>query len=160
MMAKIRRRSWTTGSGEKRSAWAVDFVDAQGDRQRRQFATKREADDFRVQAEGQVRAGTFRSGADRTTIQEAAEAYLKHCQGRQERQEKMTRHHLETVEGIVKNHILSAETGVGGIKLSQLTASKVRAFRDRLRDADVSVPMTRKIIALSHACWATLSPRT
>ena len=131
-MAKVRKRSWTTGKGERRTAWTVDFVDAQGGRQRRQFATKREADDFRVQAEGEVRAGTFRSGADKTTIKEVAEAYLEHCRGRAERGEKMTRHHLETVEGLIANHVLHPERGVGGFKLAHLTASKVRAFRDRL----------------------------
>jgi hypothetical protein len=67
-MAKVRKRAWTTSKGEQRTAWTVDFVDAQGGRQRRLFGTKREADDFRIKAEGEVRAGTFRAGADKVTV--------------------------------------------------------------------------------------------
>lgn len=38
-------------------------------------------------------------------------------------------HHLLTVEGLVTNHILHSDRGVGGLKLAQLTASKVHDFR-------------------------------
>ncbi len=46
--------------------------------------------------------------------------------------------------------------GIGAAKLAQLTASKVADFRDRLRDAGVSVATTRKILGtlqvmLEHA---------
>ncbi|MDP4021042.1 site-specific integrase [Methylobacterium sp. NEAU 140] len=150
-MASVRKRAWTTTKGERRSAWAVDFADAAGARQRRQFDTKREADAFRVDAEGQIRAGTFRSEADRVTIGAVVDQYLAECRGRMERGEKMTRHHFETVEGLIRNHVLNAEYGVGGMKLAHLTASKVRAFRDRLRGGGVSVPLTRKVLgALSR----------
>src|SRR5690606_12083716 len=38
------------------------------------------------------------------------------------------------------------DAGIGAIKLGQLTASKVADFRDRMRDAGVSVPTTRKVL--------------
>lgn len=145
-MASVRKRSWTTAKGERRTAWAVDFPDAAGGRQRRQFDTKREADAFRVQSEGQVRAGTFRPEADKVAISTVVESYLAECRGRAERGEEMSRHHLETVEGIMTNHVLNPTYGVGGVKLAHLTPSQVAAYRDRVRKAGVSVPMTRKII--------------
>lgn len=161
-MASIRKRTWTTAKGEKRIAWAVDFTDANGNRERRQFATKREADAFRVEIEGQLRAGTFRPEAAKVTVKEAADLFLDHCGGRMKRRERMTRHNLAVYEGHVRNYICpdpsrhaegkrpprmkDFDGGIGAIKLGQLTASRVTDFRDRLRDAGVSVPTTRKIL--------------
>lgn len=171
-MASIRKRSWTTAKGDKRIAWAVDFTDADGRRERRQFTTKREADAFRVEIEGQLRAGTFRPEAAKVTVKEAADLFLDHCEGRLKRRERMTRHNLAVYEGHVWNYICPDparhpagkrparmrvfEGGIGAVKLGQLTASKVCDFRDRLRDAGVSVPTTRKILGtlqlmLNHA---------
>ena len=70
-MASVRKRAWKTAKGEARSAWCVDFVDANRVRQRRHFRRKREADAFRVEIEGQLRAGTFRPDAAKVTVREA-----------------------------------------------------------------------------------------
>jgi integrase len=124
----------------------VDFADATGRRDRRQFATKREADAFRIEVEGQIKGGTFRPDASKIAISEVAEQYLAYCQGRLERGERMTRHNLAVYRGHVANHILHPAHGIGGLKLAQLTAATVDALRDRLRSAGVSVVTTRKII--------------
>ncbi len=34
-MASVRKRTWTTGSGETKTAWRVDYVDASGQRGQR-----------------------------------------------------------------------------------------------------------------------------
>lgn len=170
-MASVRKRTWTTAKGEKRTAWAVDFTDASGNRERRQFATKREADAFRVEIEGQLRAGTFRPEASKLTVQDVAQSYLEHVDGRMKRGERFTRHHLATVEGHLFNYIapdpkrhadkpksrvVAFDQGVGGVKLAQLTARVVGDFRNRLRDAGVSVVTTRKILSTLSAmlAWA------
>ena len=171
-MASIRKRTWKTAKGEARTAWCVDFTNANGVRQRQHFGTKREADAFRIEVEGQLRAGTFRPEAARVTVRDACEAFLDHCQGRMERCERMTRHNLKVYEGHVWNYIcpdaerhaegrrpprLRAFTeGIGRVKLSQLTARGVGGFRDRLRSAGVHVTTTRKILGtlqlvLEHA---------
>ena len=149
-MAKVRKRIWKTSKGEARTAWAVDFVDANGSRDRRQFSTRREADDFRVEIEGQLRAGTFRPDAARVTLREAAEMFLDHCEGRQQRGERMTRHNFNVYRGHVHNHILHPAHGVGGLRLAQLGTRAVTDFRDRLRAAGVTVPTTRKVLATLH----------
>lgn len=163
-MAAIRKRTWTTAGGERRTAWTVDWMDAAGNRERRQFATKREADAHRVQIEGQLRAGTYRPEAAKVTVKEAADLFLGRCRGRMERGERMTRHNLAVYEGHVRNYISPDparhagrkrpparlkrfEEGIGALKLAQLSASRVAAFRDALRTAGVSVPTTRKILA-------------
>jgi integrase len=48
------------------------------------------------------------------------------------------------------NHILHPEHGIGGRKLSQLTARAVGEFRDKIRAAGVTVPTARKILATLH----------
>lgn len=161
-MAAVRKRSWTTSKGERRSAWAVDLVDTSGRRERRQFSTKREADAFRIQIEGQLRSGTFRPDASKVTVEEVADLFLENCRGRMQRRERMTRHNLAVYEGHVRNYICASgevlnskerrarvtpfASGIAPVKLAQLTASKVADFRDRLREAGVTVATARKVL--------------
>ena len=140
----------------------MDYSDAGGNRERRQFASKREADAFRVEIEGQLRTGTFRPEAAKVTVGEAADIFLDHCDARMKRRERMTRHNYKVYEGHIRNYICpdrqrhslgkrpprlkDFDGGVSATKLAQFTVSKVADFRDRLRDAGVSVPTTRKIL--------------
>jgi integrase len=169
-MAKIRKRQWVTATGEARQAWAVDFVDSQGVRQRRQFRSRKEADAFRIEVEGQIRSGTFRADADKVSVKDVVAAYLDHVEGRNRRGERYSRHHLEVTKGHIANYIVpdarrheghEGKTrvtpfteGIGAVKLSQLTARTVGDFRDRLRDAGVSVITARKIISTLSAILA------
>lgn len=166
-MAKVRKRTWKAADGSPRQAWAVDYTDNNGDRQRKQFPTSKEAHAFRVEVEGQIRSGTFRPDADKITVKEVADQYVEYVKGRSKRGERFSRRHLAMVEGRLWNYVCpdpkrrethkSAKPvtpfteGVGGVKLAHLTPPVVDAFRDRLRDAGVSVPLTRKIIGTLHA---------
>jgi len=150
-MAKVRRRTWRTASGESKSAWVVDYTDSRGDRQRKHLSHKKAADAFRIHVEGQMQAGTYRPNADKVTVKEVCENFLEHCEGRNERDERMTRKMLTVYKGHVNNHILHTDYGLGSRKLSQLTARSVGEFRDRLRSFGVTVPTTRKILATLHS---------
>ena len=165
-MASIRKRTWRTAAGEAKSAWAVDLVDSTGTRQRKQFERKRDADAFRVEIEGQLRAGTFRPDAAKVTVKDVCDSYLDHCRGRMERGERVTRHNLAVYEGHVFNYLCPDPDrqkdrkpnprmkvftgGIGAVKLGQLTARRVNDLRDRLRTAGLSVPTTRKALATLH----------
>jgi integrase len=153
-MAAVRRRTWTTASGEAKAAWIVDYIDSRGDRQRKHCLSKKAADAFRIQIEGQMQAGTYRSGADKVTVKEVCERFLEHCARRYERDERMTRKMLAVYKGHASNHILHPDNGLGNRKLSQLTARSVGDFRDCLRAAGVTVPTTRKILATLHSALA------
>ena len=63
-MAIVRKRTWKSEKGE-RTAFLVDYYDALGQRQRKHFATRAEANDFRVEVEAQMRSGTYRPEATR-----------------------------------------------------------------------------------------------
>ena len=168
----IRKRTWKNTDGSDSTRWIVDLVDANGQRERRQFDSRKEAEAFRVATEGQMRAGTFRGDAAKFTVKDAADRFLEYAEGRRQRGERMTRQNYKTMEGHIRNYIardpkrhegkvqpvrLKAFDGaIGAIKLSQLTARGVGDFRDRLREAGVTVVTTRKILStlqqlLQHA---------
>jgi integrase len=150
-MASIRRRTWKTERGEAKSAWVVDSIDSRGERQRKHFPNKKAADAFRMHVEGQMQAGTYRPDADKVTVEEVCESFVEHCDGRNKRDERMTRKMLTVYRGHVHNYIIHADYGLGSRKLSQLTARTVGDFRNRLRGAGVTVPTTRKILATLHS---------
>lgn len=166
-MAAPRKRIWESADGKSRQAWVVDFTDSNGERQRKQFRTKADAEAFRSATEQQIRSGTFRPDAGKTTVKEVADLYVEHVKGRSKRGERFSRRHLAMVEGRLWNYVCPDPKrldmhkgvrratpfteGVGGIKLAHLTPPVVDAFRDRLRDAGVSVPLTRKILGTLHA---------
>jgi integrase len=149
-MASVRKRMWTGSSGEIKTAWMVDYADNRGERQRKHFPTKKAADAFRINIEGQLQTGIYRADASKLTIKEASESFIAHCEGRNKRDERMTRKMLVVYRGHVSNHILHPENGISAWKLSQLTARAVGDFRDRLRTAGVSVPTTRKVLSTLH----------
>jgi integrase len=150
-MASVRRRTWKTASGETKAAWVVDYTDGRGGRQRKHYLSKKAADSFRIQIEGQMQAGIYRPKADKVTVKDVCESFLEHCEGRNQRDERMTRKMLVVYRGHVSNHILHPEHGLGSCRLSHLTARSVGDFRDRLRSAGVTVPTARKILATLHS---------
>src|SRR5262249_17505570 len=97
------------------------------------------------------------------TVKDAADRFLKHCEGRWKRRERMTQHNYKTMGGHVGNYICrdpkrhegrprpkrlkEFDGGIASIRLAQLTTGTVNAFRDRLREAGVSIVTTRKILS-------------
>jgi integrase len=150
-MASIRKREWKNANGAQKTAYIVDYVDSLGGRQRQQFTRWKEADRFRIKIENQLSEGTYRPDANKVTVKEVSEAYLNHCQGRMDRNERMTRKMLTVYRGHVSNHILHPDHGVGRTKLSQFTAKSVGDFRDRIRSAGVTVATSRKVLATLHS---------
>lgn len=165
-MASIRKRQWTNKGGEVTTRWTVDFYDLDGKRDREDFDTRRDADAFRVEIEDQLRKGTYRAKASKTTVKEVSELFLTHCRERLERRERMTRRNFQVYEGYVRNYICPDpdwhakkhakphhqfaffDKGIGSRTLAQLTVGIITKFRDDLRAFGVSVPTTRKIIAM------------
>jgi integrase len=150
IMASVRKRTWVSPTGEK-TAWFVDYYDSRGDRQRKHFPTKKAAEAFRINIEGQLQTGVYRPDANKVTVRQACEGFLIHCEGRHQRDERMTRKMLTVYRGHINNHILHLQIGIGAWRLSQLTAKAVGEFRDRIRSAGVTVPTTRKILATLHS---------
>ncbi len=149
-MATVRKREWATKKGVEKTAYFVDFYDNNGDRQRKQFNRFKAAEKFRVEMEGQLANGTHRPDADKVAVSEVCKSFIAHCQGRMDRNERMTRKMFVVYQGHVNNHILHPEHGVGRSTLAQFTKKSVGEFRDALRSSGVTVPTTRKILSTLH----------
>jgi integrase len=152
--------------GKSVSKWRVDYTDQYGKRHRPIFDTSADAHSERQKIEEAMRKGTHRPRAQKMTVRELSVEYVEYIDGRRARQERMTRGSHQFYIGHLKNYILATpgkvrddryaylmtqfDAGIGEIKLSQLTPSVIGAFRDRLRNAGLSVITTRKVlVALS-----------
>lgn len=106
----VRKRVWKTGDGAETVRLMVDVPDANGNRERKQFATRKEAEIFRKDIESQVRAGTFRAEAAKVSVTDAATSFLKRREGQLERGERMTTRNHKVMEGHVWNYIRPDQT--------------------------------------------------
>jgi len=123
-MATVKKRKWVTAKGERREAWRIRYVDQHGQTRTRQFDLKRDADAFRVKAEGEVAAGIHTPDSTSSTVGQAADIWLAAAETN-----GCDRGTLKTYGEIVRCHIGPL---IGAEKLSRLTSPKVVAFRDAL----------------------------
>ena len=87
-MTSIRKRSWTAPDGSEKSGWQVDYVDSAGQRRRKQFARKKEAESWITTAAYQVQQGTHTPDSQSITIATAADLWIK--RGEREKLEAST----------------------------------------------------------------------
>jgi integrase len=135
-MSSIRKRTWKTPSGEARTAWIVDYRDAAGKRRAKQFQRKKDAESWATKALSEVQQGTHTPDSISVTLAQAADQWLDSV--RASDREPTT---LAPYEQHVRLHIVPV---CGGIKISQLTAPKVRTILDGWL-ANLSRPMATRV---------------
>src|SRR5258705_2728243 len=133
----VRKRTWKNAKGERKDAWIVDYVDQHGARTMRTFKLKKEADAWTVTMKSEIRDGTHTSYSKSTTVEKAGSLWIATAEGNA--LERATR---EEYERIVKMHIVPY---IGAVKLADLSAPKVRAFEDQLRQNGRSPAMVKRI---------------
>lgn len=135
----IRKREWTTGKGEEKAAWVVDYKDQHGKRRLKTFAKKKDATDWAVTAGHEVKTGTHTAASTSITVAAAGKDWADAAE--KEGLEKSTirqyRQHLD----------LHIKPKLGNVKLSDLTAPMVKDFETWLRDNGRSPAMVRKVIS-------------
>ena len=125
MAGTVRKRIRTSGKGgAARTTWLADYVDQNGKRHNRTFATRRAADAFLLAAQGEVRDGLHTPDADSITVADAVKLWLRYCEG-----EGRERGSLRTYGQYCRLYIMPL---LGGRKLSRLNAPLVQAFRDEI----------------------------
>ena len=72
----VRKRKWTTRSGEAREAWIVDYIQ-DGERHIETFKRKKVADAYAQQVGVDIRAGTHTPVSKSITVAQAAEDWIK-----------------------------------------------------------------------------------
>jgi integrase len=150
-MAKIRERIWTGADGVKRRAWQADFVDQAGKRRCRQFARRKDADNFLVAARNQVARGTYSPDSNSITIGEAADFWLVRCVN-----EQLEASTLNQYRGHVANHIKPL---IGRLRLSRLTAPMVEQFLDQMLASGRSRMLIRAVLVSVKALIAEAQRR-
>jgi integrase len=147
----VRKRKWEGPRGEPREAWVVDYVDQQGDRHLKTFATKREADAHHAIVGVAVRAGTHTADGKSVTVAKAAELWLESCEAA-----GLERTSTEAYRQVANLHITPI---LGTLRLSQLTVPLVRGFEDRLRRDGRSPTMVSRARRLLGALLADAQER-
>src|SRR5690348_7753589 len=72
----VRRRTWTSPTGEAREAWVANYTDAAGKRRLKTFAKKKDADAFAATVSVELRQGVHVADAASATIAEAGELWI------------------------------------------------------------------------------------
>jgi integrase len=121
-MAKVRRRTWTSG-GKTRVAWVVDYRDQTG-RHIQTFKTKLDAEDYALQVGHDLRVGIHTSRSASITVAAAAEQWL--LAGKRHNLERST---LQQYRGHVTHHIVPL---LGPVKLADLSTPRIQRFADAL----------------------------
>jgi integrase len=146
----VRKRTWTTPSGEAREAWIVDYADQRGKRHIKTFARKKDADAYRAHVVVDVKAGIHTAERESATITEAGLRWIDsgEAAGLERTTLEQYRQHLDL-------HITPL---LGTVRLAQLTVPMVRAFEDRLR-TERSPVMVRKVLGSLSAILADAQER-
>lgn len=134
----VRKRTWTTGKGEEKTAWVVDYVDTQGKRRLKTFKLKKQADQFSATASVEVREGVHVADSVSVTVDKACEFWIR--SGEAAGLERST---INQRKRHVKLHIVPL---IGQTLLSKLTVPVIRDFEDKLRDKGQSPAMIRKVL--------------
>ena len=121
----VRKRKWTTGKGESREAWVVDYVDQKGGRVLKTFDRKKGADAFAATSAVEVREGTHTAASTSITVEQAGKLWLD--TGERNGLERTT---LDTYAQHLNLHIVPY---LGRLKLAELSGPLVREFEDKLR---------------------------
>jgi integrase len=136
-MAKVRKRTWTSG-GDTKTAWVADYFDQGGKRHIKTFERRKDADSWLATTVVDVREGRHTAERSSITVSEACELWLQ--RGQREKLERGTlRNYSLYVKRIVQH--------IGGIKLAQLTKPMVKKFGDTLLDTGVPRQTARAILA-------------
>jgi hypothetical protein len=82
MASTVRKRTWTTSKGENKTARVVNYPDRSGKWRQKTFATKKAANAYLLQAQGEVRGGIHIYHKDSVTVAEAGRS-MAQDRGRQ-----------------------------------------------------------------------------
>lgn len=163
-MAKVVKRTWPVASGEIREAWVCDYIDQNGKRAKKQFATRKEANDWRIDIEGKIKRGEQSADGDKMTVAEVCASYVKALKA-DVASNIITEHYYRTTKAQLYNYVcpdsdeakehkakqreadrMTFDKGIGKRKLPDCTRPVVIQFKDDLRAADVGVVTTRRIL--------------
>lgn len=146
----VRKREWTTRTGELREAWIVDYFDAGGVRRLKTFKRKKDAEAWSDQTGVAVREGTHVADSASITVADAGKLWIKSAEAAGLERSTLDQYkqhlHLHIIGDKASDEEQTSGLFIGRLKLSQLNAPTVRAFEDRLQKAGRSPAMVRYVV--------------
>jgi integrase len=133
----VRKRVWTTRTGETKEAWIVDYFDQNRLRHIKTFERKKEAEAHLAAVKHEVSEGIHTAISKSITVAKAADDWISYIEG--EGRERST---IEQYRQQVKYHIVPR---LGHEKLARLTSPRINAFRDDLIKS-MSRAMAKKVL--------------
>ncbi len=135
-MASIRKRRF--GPNREREAWVVDYVDQHGKRRLKTFSTKKDAEAWRTTALHEIQQGIHTPARTSKTVEEAWRLWLADCEA----------NNLEFGTILQRRQHLNLHVipFIGRIRLADLTTPLIYEFDAKLREADRSAALRRKVI--------------
>ena len=133
----VRKRKWTTRSGEEREAWVVDYLQ-NGERHIETFTRKKDADARHAEVKVDVKTGVHVAPSKSPTLKQAAESWLEVSEAN-----GLERTTLDQYRQHLKYHL---EPFIGSSKLSDITPPVVRKLEGDLLKAGRSKAMVRKVL--------------
>jgi integrase len=124
MMATVRKRIRIAANGEERTAWVADYFDQHRKRHLKTFPTRKAAQAWLVETQGEVSRGVHTPERSSLNVYEAAQLWLE--RGRVEELERST---MRNYVAVVRLHI---EPTLGAVKLAALSTPMLEGWRDRL----------------------------
>lgn len=140
-MASIKKRVWTSPTGERREAWRLRYVDVHGVERSKQFAKKGDASAYLTKAAFEVSQGTHTADSTSITVARAAEMWIARAKSRG--RERSTTKQYDELARLHINPILGNE------KLSKLTMPLVETFVDALLETRSKAMAGKAVRALS-----------
>lgn len=136
-MTAIRKRSWTSPAGVAKTAWLVDYRDQSGKRRAKQFARKKDAEEYAERSRTEVRQGTHTHDRDSITVAIAADLWIAASEA-----EGLERSTTKRYRELAELHI---KPRLGSLKLTALTKPLVQDFRLELLQG-ISRAMSAKVL--------------
>ena len=149
-MATVRKRARIAAGGEEKIAWVADYFDQHRKRHLKTFPTRKAAQAWLVEAQGEVVRGVHTPERSSINVYEAAQLWL--ARGQVEELERST---MRNYAAIVRLHIAPT---LGAVKLAQLSTPMLEGWRDRLV-ARCSRSRARKVLGVVKAILAEAQRR-
>lgn len=139
-MASVAKREWTTPKGEKKTAWAVRYLDGEKHRSK-SFRLMKDAQAYKRRVEQEMEAGSHIPIAEAKTIAQVAEMYVTLCEVK-ERDGIIGQSRLYEIKRYVKKTIIPS---IGGVYIKDARWSDYEQCLVDLRKSGVTVSTLRKV---------------
>ena len=134
----VRKRQWTTRTGQTKSAWVVAYTDGQGKRRLKTFDHKKTAVKFAATAKVEVDQGIHIPDRESATVKDAGALWIQTAEA-----EGLERTTVEQYRSHLRLHI---EPILGAVLLNKIVPTTVSWFKKRLGEEGCSATLTRYLV--------------